>query len=221
MSYHNRNQNGKSFRNNNFVKKEQPSNLCDVCLKEPFKYKCSKCKNKAFKICSMDCYKQHNEKGEHYVIAEDNKPDAVVEEDKESNEFQYLMQNEKIQSLLKYNTVKYHLHKIYQLLLLDHNSIQEDTIKNRKDLEQVIARYLSCFRQNGVYRNVAIEEFVQTCLEEISNHESKLWWLLKEKFRTKVIIIIRYIGFLYFSIQGGGRAKKRATLDFFFFNVEY
>ena len=174
MSYHNRNQNGKSFRNNNFLKKEQPSNLCDVCLKEPFKYKCSKCKNKAFKICSMDCYKQHNEKGEHYVIAEENKPDAVVEDDKESNEFQYLMQNEKIQSLLKYNTVKYHLHKIYQLLLLDHNSIQEDTIKNRKDLEQVIARYLSCFRQNGVYRNVAIEEFVQTCLEEISNHESKL-----------------------------------------------
>lgn len=121
----------------------------------------------------MDCYKQHNEKGEHAQLPEYSKPDAVEGGD-ESNEFQYLMQNEKIQGLLRFNTVKYHLHKIYQLLLLDHNSIQEDTIKNRKDLEQVIARYLSCFRQNGIYRNVAIEEFVQTCLEEIANHESQL-----------------------------------------------
>ena len=122
----------------------------------------------------MSCYKTHNEKGEHFElsepIVEPTKDDTTAER---PSEFAYLLKNEKIQSLLKYNTVKYHLHKVYQLLLLDHNSIQEDTINNRKDLEENIARYLSCFRENGIYKNVAIEEFVQTCLTEIDKHNSE------------------------------------------------
>ena len=132
----------------------------------------------------MDCYKEHNNKGEHNIeeekeIGKEEKKNDTISTDKNENEnenkinpnvlaeFKPLLENPKIQELLKYNTVKYHLHKIYQLLQLDYKSIQEDTITSQKDLDAAVARYLSCFRANGVYRNEAIEEFVLLVLNEL------------------------------------------------------
>ena len=192
MSYNNKNHNGKGFRNKFVSKKEQNinSNICDVCKKEQFKYKCSKCKSKTVKICGMACYKEHNTKGEHFELSEVNLETPKSENTaNDLGEFEYLIKNDKIQSLLQYNTVKYHLHKIYQLLQMDHNAIQEDTIKNRQDLEQSIARYLSCFRENGIYKNVAIEEFIQTCLQEMEKHQ-QLWNKKEEEIYYSVDLLL-------------------------------
>ena len=192
MSFRNNNSNNnyKNYRNNNNNNKNRfnsrqdlrQSNICDICKENTFKYKCSKCKTSPTKICSMDCYKEHNNKGEHNIeqekeIEKEEKKNDIISTDKNEKEnkinpnvlaeFKPLLENPKIQELLKYNTVKYHLHKIYQLLQLDYKSIQEDTITSQKDLDGAVARYLSCFRANGVYRNEAIEEFVLLVLNEL------------------------------------------------------
>lgn len=134
----------------------------------------------------MDCYKEHNNTQEHHIEKESGdvilsgktqKPvTAEQETDKQVEnevdpalmaEYKLLLENSNIQELLKYNTVKYHLNKIYQLLQLDYKSIQEDTITSQRDLDEAVARYLSCFRRNGVYRNEAIEEFALLVLKEL------------------------------------------------------
>lgn len=134
----------------------------------------------------MDCYKEHNNKDDHYVVKESNdeilnettqRPVTAEQESEKQEdisvdpslmaEYKVLLENPNIQELLKYNTVKYHLNKIYQLLELDYKSIQEDTITSQGDLDDFVARYLSCFRRNGVYRNEAIEEFAILVLKEL------------------------------------------------------
>ncbi|XBW38339.1 hypothetical protein QEN19_003928 [Hanseniaspora menglaensis] len=189
-----RNNNSKNYRvNNRFNNRTAPkqNNKCDICGEKEFKYKCSKCTIQITKICSMECYKEHNMKGDHKIEKEitvenkdtsDEKNTEIDEIDKKEGEekknslnidpdflekYKPLLDDPKIQELLKYNTVKYHLNKIYQLLHLDYKSIQEDTITSQKDLDEAVSRYLSCFRRNGIYKNEAIEEFVLLVLDAL------------------------------------------------------
>lgn len=154
------------------------STLCGICNENESKYKCPKC---SIRYCSLACYKdtekhQHSEEKESITEGlEDNKKTGEAEQTSEkkvgdrsptlrTESFNELYQETpEIQELLKYNTVKFHLAKVYRIL--KSNVSSSETGLNSESKKQLAVDYLNTLRYGGIHYNEAIEEFCQISLE--------------------------------------------------------
>ena len=158
---------------------------CNICKEEKSKYKCPKC---GIRYCSLKCYKNeelHNhskidetkpsdEKNETGNDTEGgsevknteftaNNPQTELSTPKLNDIFQNTPQ---IQQLLKYNTVKFHLMKVYKILNSDVSG--PGGYSTSKDLRRQLAvDYLNTLRYGGIHHNEAVEEFCQIFLEKL------------------------------------------------------
>ncbi|CCH60876.1 hypothetical protein TBLA_0D03770 [Henningerozyma blattae CBS 6284] len=163
-----------------------PNVNCQICEINPSKYKCPSC---SIRYCSLACYK-NNEKHCHdkLKMEETTKPATSTNKSSENTdnttgtqskvfeqiskpaiplateEFENIYQTTPtIQELLQYNTVKFHLAKVYRILNSDPSN-EESTPESRK---QLAIDYLNLLRCGGPHYNEAIEEFCQILLEKI------------------------------------------------------
>ena len=71
-----------------------------------------------------------------------------------------------LQELLKYNTVKFHLTKVYRIL--SSSGSDGSSGKMNSDLQKELAvNYLNTLRYGGIHYNEAIEEFCQILLDRL------------------------------------------------------
>lgn len=159
---------------------------CEICQQNESKYKCPTC---GIRYCSLKCYKD-DEKHIHKTPTDGPKDDQnekqldsnPIEEKVKAewssekiplklatNELNELYQNSsEIQGLLTYNTVKFHLHKVYKILSSNVSGMAPDSLNMSKDMKRQLAiDYLNTLRYGGVHYNEAIEEFCQICLEKL------------------------------------------------------
>lgn len=153
---------------------------CGICRGVDDKYKCPKC---GVRYCSLKCYKD----AAKHVHKESEQPRAgteanveVVNNDKIINSslamkktlktkaFDDIYQNSaELQELLKYNTVKFHLAKVYRILSSAVNDGSSG--KMNSDLQKELAvNYLNTLRYGGIHYNEAIEEFCQILLDKLN-----------------------------------------------------
>ncbi|AJR69227.1 Hit1p [Saccharomyces cerevisiae YJM1418] len=153
---------------------------CGICRGVDGKYKCPKC---GVRYCSLKCYKD----AAKHVHKESEQPRAgteanveVVNNDKIINSslamnktlktkaFDDIYQNSaELQELLKYNTVKFHLAKVYRILSSTVNDGSSGKINS--DLQKELAvNYLNTLRYGGIHYNEAIEEFCQILLDKLN-----------------------------------------------------
>lgn len=152
------------------------SEKCEICHKDEAKYKCPKC---AVRYCSLSCYKD-SEKHKH----PEDKPQEVSI-DMKANEDKKLVKddvpilrtpelndiyenNGPLRELLQYNTVKFHLGKVYKILNTDVTDTTDASFNMNNEMKKQLAiDYLNTLRYGGIHYNEAIEEFCQICLTEI------------------------------------------------------
>ncbi|CAR21914.1 Hit1p [Lachancea thermotolerans CBS 6340] len=149
---------------------------CEICNQEPSKYKCPKC---AVRYCSLSCFKDqekhvHSEKEaeEKKHVSDSEGPEAKSDTGRlPTEQFDELYQNTKeIQELLSYNTVKFHLAKVYRILNIGVGALgSSDTQTSAEVKQQLAVDYLNTLRYGGVHYNEAIEEFCQVSLAKLSN----------------------------------------------------
>lgn len=145
---------------------------CEVCQENEACYKCPKTK---VRYCSLKCYKNikpevtsNSDKSDKVVgaIEPPQEPNSVTEtEHKKLDKYQYAVEDARIRELLRHNTVKFHLDKVYRILSV--NSIGETTDSSMtEDMKRELAvDYLNTLRTGGIHCNEAIEEFCQLFLE--------------------------------------------------------
>ena len=150
---------------------------CGICHESDGKYKCPKC---SIRYCSLKCYKD-TEKHIHKNVLE---PQTETDPSSESNNnnsaivtgrkslktraFDEVYQNNvQLQELLKYNTVKFHLAKVYRILS---TTVSDGSSGNMSsDLQKELAvNYLNTLRYGGIHYNEAIEEFCQILLDKLN-----------------------------------------------------
>ncbi|CUS21381.1 LAQU0S03e01266g1_1 [Lachancea quebecensis] len=151
---------------------------CEICCEEPSKYKCPKC---AVRYCSLSCFK-NQEKHVHTEKATEEKKQAPDSEGLDARsdaarlpteQFDDVYQNTKeIQELLSYNTVKFHLAKVYRILNIGVGALgSSDTQTSAEARQQLAVDYLNTLRYGGVHYNEAIEEFCQVGLAKLSDEK--------------------------------------------------
>lgn len=150
-------------------------NQCGICNDGVAKYKCPKCN---VMYCSLKCYKdieKHNhEKNTSMTESDFNGNNAVREDESdqttkpnslETKDLNDIYQSTpELKNLLKYNTVKFHLSKVYRILTTDSGG--DMTTDNKKHLA---IEYLNTLRYGGIHYNEAIEEFCQICIRKLNN----------------------------------------------------
>lgn len=150
---------------------------CAICHNNESKYRCPKC---GIKYCSLACYKDES-RHKDPVDTVDSKEQEQKEKEKEketdnadssaSNEYpQVYSDTPEIQQLLKYNTVKFHLSKVYRILCSDVADTNELNM-NSEMKRQLAVDYLNTLRYGGIHYNEAIEEFCQLSLSKLNNSE--------------------------------------------------
>lgn len=143
---------------------------CEVCFENPSQYKCPKCLKR---YCSSACY---NDKVKH--IHNNIEPklankaldvESVADEKLESKMLhieKILDENPKLKGLLKHNTVKYHLHKVYRILTTSNGAIgTNNNALTNEEKGQLAVDYINTLRYGGIDYNEAIEEFCEACME--------------------------------------------------------
>lgn len=147
---------------------------CGICHDEIAKYKCPKCN---VMYCSLKCYKdteKHNHNEENKAIENnDTNNDKTKDEDLNlKSESSKLVTEElndlyqttpEIQDLLKYNTVKFHLNKVYRIL-----TTADSNEMNAENKRHLAIEYLNTLRYGGIYYNEAIEEFCQISINKLN-----------------------------------------------------
>ncbi|CCF58095.1 hypothetical protein KAFR_0D04470 [Kazachstania africana CBS 2517] len=144
-------------------------NKCGVCQKNDSKYKCPKC---ALNYCSLVCYKNENvhrhDQQEEANIIKNNEPKEVPKSEMREEKTLKSPELDKIyagtpelKELLKYNTVKFHLHKVYKILISNDGNLTTE-MKN-----QLAIDYLNTLRFGGLHYNEAIEEFCEIFLQKL------------------------------------------------------
>ncbi|KAG0654019.1 HIT domain protein [Maudiozyma exigua] len=157
---------------------------CEICKAEESKYKCPTC---GIRYCSLKCYK--NEELHNHTKINDTKRQDEIQEIKKATEagpevkaigsgtcntntelstpkLNNIFQNSpQLKQLLKYNTVKFHLTKVYKILNSDVGGQGGYTSKDMQ--RQLAIDYLNTLRYGGVHQNEAIEEFCQIFLEKL------------------------------------------------------
>lgn len=152
------------------------SEKCGICHQDEAKYKCPKC---AVRYCSLSCYKDVDK----HKDPEDKPQEPSIEvkgnEDKKSlkddipilrtPELNNIYENNRpLRELLQYNTVKFHLAKVYRILNNDVTDTTDTSSNMNSEMKKQLAiDYLNTLRYGGIHYNEAIEEFCQICLTEI------------------------------------------------------
>lgn len=126
--------------------------LCQVCKKEPSKYKCPKC---LLAYCSIPCFKdgQHSVYHENHVKQQPTTQPIVPPPNTsiEANpKFDYILNDKLIQELLSYKSLQIHLLSLIKLASTFDS-------KDRKDLLNL---KINDLRENGIEYNELIEEFI-------------------------------------------------------------
>ena len=158
---------------------------CDICKEEESKYKCPTC---GIRYCSLKCYKNeelHNHSKVNETKTSDEKnenetetdvgskiknTESITEDSKtelSTSKLNDIYQNTpQLQQLLKYNTVKFHLMKVYKILNSDVSG-QGGYSTSQDQRRQLAIDYLNTLRYGGIHHNEAIEEFCQIFLEKL------------------------------------------------------
>lgn len=143
--------------------------VCQICKSNPSKYKCPTC---SIRYCSLACYKN-----EELHIHSEKEPESKEvgtgisqsNEDKvstklKSEKFDKIYQNSAdLQDLLQYNTVKFHLNKVYKIL-----TTETDASLNSESRKQLAIDYLNTLRYGGGQYNEAIEDFCTITLGKLN-----------------------------------------------------
>lgn len=134
---------------------------CGICHEQPAKYRCPKC---SVRYCSLACYKdieRHNdEQREPAEQASENREELPSSTDKPT-----LNLSPELQELLRYNTVKFHLAKVYRILKADVGDSRDPSANMTTDMKRQLAiDYLNTLRVGGIHHNEAIEEFCEHSL---------------------------------------------------------
>ncbi|CEP63177.1 Hit1p LALA0_S07e04148g [Lachancea lanzarotensis] len=147
---------------------------CQICSAQDSKYKCPKC---GVRYCSLACFK-NAEKHVHDEQTTESKEESKTLSEKvelpvlKTAELDTIYrESAEIQQLLKYNTVKFHLAKVYRIL-----GARSETTGGSKgsDLsseakQQLAVDYLNALRYGGVHFNEAIEEFCQISAKKLES----------------------------------------------------
>lgn len=154
---------------------------CEVCQLEEAKYKCPVC---SIRYCSLKCYKdtekhKHSEetkKEDSTKPAENNTSETNTQDNSSeiklrSPEMDKIYQETpQLQELLQYNTVKFHLAKVYRILnssATGGNSASDSSTGSTEMKRQLAVEYLNTLRFGGIHYNEAIEEFCEIFLEKL------------------------------------------------------
>ncbi|AQZ16958.1 HIT1 (YJR055W) [Zygosaccharomyces parabailii] len=134
---------------------------CGICEAEDAKYKCPKC---GVKYCSLACYKDTIK---HQDPTEGDRDEQIhhIESKKASENSlaspkwsKIFSETPELQRLLQYNTVKFHLAKVYRILCGESLDSNESGM-NSEMKRQLAVDYLNTLRYGGIHYNEAIEEF--------------------------------------------------------------
>lgn len=154
---------------------------CEICQLEEAKYKCPVC---SMRYCSLKCYKdtekhKHSDEVKKEEASSQSKSETspTSTEDLDttiklrSTEMDNIYQGSpQLQELLQYNTVKFHLAKVYRILTSstsNNNNSGDSGISSNDMKKQLAVEYLNTLRYGGVHYNEAIEEFCQIFLEKL------------------------------------------------------
>ncbi|SCU79720.1 LADA_0B02740g1_1 [Lachancea dasiensis] len=150
---------------------------CQVCEVQISKYKCPKC---GIRYCSLTCFKDeikhvHNESTQQ-PVDEGNRPDGSqpnamdleLKKLKTDNFDRIYQKTPEIQELLSYNTVKFHLAKVYRILSTGSGALgSAEGYLSTEAKQQLAVDYLNTLRYGGIHHNEAIEEFCQIALAKL------------------------------------------------------
>ncbi|CCE63827.1 hypothetical protein TPHA_0F03470 [Tetrapisispora phaffii CBS 4417] len=152
---------------------------CAICHVADPNYKCPKC---GVRYCSLKCYKNAEKHNHDTLIASEEKEKKQCSEIKSSikdNEHGSLQTESynsiyngtpELQHLLKYNTVKFHLHKVYRILCTDISGNGGSSSNlNAESRKQLALDYLNTMLYGGIHYNEAIEEFCQIFLQKLND----------------------------------------------------
>ena len=153
---------------------------CEVCGINTAKYKCPKC---GVSYCTLTCYraiKNHPHVTEEGPVSKsatlDAKDGGVVGKPRlASDDLDEIYQtSSELQDLLRYNTVKFHLSKVYKILKTRAADVgDKSTAMTRDSRRELASNYLNTLRYGGVHFNEAIEEFCQYSLQKLCPQETQ------------------------------------------------
>lgn len=153
---------------------------CEVCEINTAKYKCPKC---SVSYCTLACYKaikNHPHVTEESFVGKsatsDAKNGSVVGKPRLASDAlnEIYQTSPELQDLLRYNTVKFHLSKVYKILKTSAADVGDKSSAMTKDSRRELAsNYLNTLRYGGVHFNEAIEEFCQYSLQKLYPQETR------------------------------------------------
>ncbi|AET38668.1 Hit1p Ecym_3166 [Eremothecium cymbalariae DBVPG len=144
---------------------------CGICHENEAQYRCPKC---SIRYCSLPCYKD-KERHKHDEL--EVSKDIVVEKNTNGKKepaalatphFNEMLQNNsRLRELLQHNTVKFHLHQVYRILMtgVGATSAENDLQMSQEIKERLAVDYLNTLRYGGIHHNEAVEEFCEMCIE--------------------------------------------------------
>lgn len=131
---------------------------CKICSEAPSKYKCPNC---SLDYCSLKCFKSESHKHDEIPTEKESTTETVdnkvIKAENTQDEFDKLIKDEKLQYLLKFKALKFHLKAIYEIL--------NDTSLNRDEKWDQANQKLSNLRITGSEENELVEEFCQRVVE--------------------------------------------------------
>ncbi|CDO92337.1 unnamed protein product [Kluyveromyces dobzhanskii CBS 2104] len=100
---------------------------------------------------------------ESETVSDDFSPKAL-------GTYQYALDDGRMRELLRHNTVKFHLDKVYKILNVNSGSGPSDSSMTLDMKRELAMDYLNTLRTGGIHCNEAIEEFCQIFLELLRDH---------------------------------------------------
>ncbi|CAH01703.1 Hit1p [Kluyveromyces lactis] len=161
---------------------------CEVCGDKEALYRCPK---SSVRYCSLVCYKNIKKSESDNVESNKTDPESNSTTVKEAddtvsvpgsqtdsvesvptplNKYQYALTDSRIRELLRHNTVKFHLDKVYKILNVSTVGGSSDASMTSDMKRELATDYLNTLRTGGIHCNEAIEEFCQIFLELLREH---------------------------------------------------
>lgn len=135
-----------------------------ICNLEESNYKCPKC---GVLYCSLVCYKneaKHVHNVETLVTKQSPKKTNSIKTLNNDKFRKVYEESPQLKELLRYNTVKFHLNKVYKIITAGNNGDL-----NTESKKQLASDYLNTLRYGGIHYNEAIEEFCQITLSKLKD----------------------------------------------------
>ena len=138
--------------------------LCMICNVKESNYKCPKC---GALYCSLACYKdetKHVHNSETLTVKQASEKNSPMKSLNNDNFKKVYEETPELKELLRYNTVKFHLNKVYKIITAGNSGDLNTENKN-----QLASDYLNTLRYGGIHYNEAIEEFCQIALSKLDD----------------------------------------------------